>query len=354
MDLEKAAPVNGRMRMEKKRFGVIGVGGWGSRHIATYQDHPLVDVVALCDLNRKTLDKVGKEFDIPKRYTDHEEMLSKECLDAVSIVTPDFAHADLAVAAIEAGVSILIEKPLATTTEDCKKIGKALKKRPVRFMVDFHNRWNPSMVKFHKTISHGEIGDVQMAYYRLSDNISVPTGMLSWAARSSVNWFLASHCLDTLMWLFNDDVAEVFTVSRSRVLKPMGINTPDFYQSILQFRKGAVATLENCWILAGSHALIDLKIEVVGSKGTLFFDGRPHMVEQYGMDKVEWPDVYVCPTIHGHPRGFGVDSIHYFADCVVFDRPVPCGFEEGRKVTEVILAMEKSAASGRPVRLRSN
>jgi len=337
--------------MERKRFAVIGVGGWGSRHVSAYADHPLVEVVAICDRNRKALDAMGNKFGIQNRYEDHRQMFESEELDAVSIVTPDFAHAELAVAAIQNGVNVLIEKPLATSLEECDRIGQALRQHPVKFMVDFHNRWNPAMVKFKKAIDRGEVGEVQMGFYRLSDNIFVPTEMLSWAARSTVNWFLGSHCIDTLMWLLDNAVREVYTVRRSKVLKGMGINTPDSYQSLLTFRKGATVFLENSWILPRSHPLIDFKVQLIGDKGTLNYDGRPHLVEQFGPQKLEWPDLVVCPEVHGSPRGFGIDSIRYFADCVCLDREPMCGFDDGRKVTLVMLAMEESADTGKPCRI---
>lgn len=339
--------------MKTSKFAIVGVGGWGRQHVATYLDHPLVELVAICDQNPETLEKVGQQTGVERRFTDYCEMLSANDLeiDAVSVATPDFAHADAALAAVESGRHVLLEKPLATTLEDCDRLGAALAGSSVKFMVDFHNRWNPAMVSFKKSIDKGEIGAVQMGSYRLNDNISVPTDMLSWAGRSSVNWFLASHCLDTLMWLLDDRIREVYTVQRSRVLAGMGIDTPDFYQSILQFEKGAAVMLENCWILAGAHALIDMKVEIVGDQGALFFDGRPHLVESYSHDAVDWPDVYVCPEIHGKPRGLAIDSIRHFADCVCFDREPLVGFDAGREVTRVILAMERSAREGQPVTL---
>jgi len=337
--------------MQAKRFAVIGVGGWGGRHLMTYADHPLAEVVAICDVSQQALQAAGERFGIQKRYTDFRQMFQAEKLDAVSIVTPDFAHTEPALAAIEAGVAVLIEKPLATTLQECDRIGQALQRRPVKFMVDFHNRWNPAMVKFKKAIDRGEVGAIQLGYYRLSDNIFVPTEMLSWAGRSSVNWFLGSHCVDTLMWLLDDEITSVYTVRRQGVLKSLGIDTADSYQSVLTFSRGATVVLENCWILARSHPLIDFKVQLIGDRGTLNYDGRPHLVEQFGPQGVEWPDVIVCPEVQGSPRGLGVDSIRHFADCVCLDRRPLCGFEEGRRVTRVLLAMEESADRGAPVEL---
>jgi len=338
--------------MKPARFGVIGVGGWGERHVQAYNDHAFAQVAAVCDINRDTVDAVGEKYGIERRYTDFRELLAVEEIDAVSIVTPDFAHADIAVEAIRNSKDVLIEKPLATTLEDCRRIGEALKDNPVKFMVDFHNRWNPGMLKLKDAIDRGEVGRVLMAYYRLNDTLFVPTEMLSWAGKSTVSWFLASHCLDTLRWMLDDEVQKVYTVCRSNVLKAMGIDTPDFYQSVIEFRGGASVLLETCWILSNANpSLLDFKVEMVGEKGTLYFDGRPHIVERYTEKGADFPDTLVQPEIYGKPRGFAIESIQHFADCVCGDMQPMVGFEDGLRVTEIILAMEESARSGQPVTL---
>jgi len=338
--------------MKASKFGVIGVGGWGERHVKAYQDHASCEVVAICDANRDKLDAIGDEYGIEARFTDFKELVAMDEIEAVSIVTPDFAHADIAIEAIRNSKHVLIEKPLATTVEDCERIGEALGANPVKFMVDFHNRWNPGMLKLKGSIDKGEVGNVLMAYYRLSDTLFVPTKMLPWAGKSTVNWFLASHCLDTLLWLLGDDVKKLYTVSRSRVLKGMGIDTPDFYQSVLEFENGATALLENCWILSNANpSLLDFKLELVGEKGTLYFDGRPHIVEKYTEEGAEFPDTLVLPEIYGKPRGFAIESIQYFADCICEDKEPMVGLEDGLKVTRIIVAMEESARSGEPVAL---
>jgi predicted dehydrogenase len=132
------------------------------------------------------------------------------------------------------------------------------------------------------------------------------------------------------------------------VLKARGIDTPDFFVSILQFRKGGVATLENGWILPNTAPnIIDFKTEMVGSEGVLYTDGSHHRVfQKYTQQDATYPDVLVCPSVYGKPMGFGVDSIRAFADCVVFDRAPLVGAVEGERVTRTILALEESARTG--------
>jgi len=339
--------------MDRRRFGVIGIGTWGATHVKAYLDHPQVELVAISDLNEAKLEEVAAENGIDRAFTDYRELLAIKEIDAVSIVTPDFAHTEIALAALDAGKHVLLEKPMATTVEDCVKIREAAEKSGKKFMIDFHNRWNPPFVKAKKSIEEGELGKLQYVYYRLSDTIFVPTKMLSWAGKSTVNWFLASHCLDTLMWLYDDEVETVYSVSRSEVLKPMGIDTPDFFVSILQFKNGGVANLENGWILPNSAPnIIDFKVEILGSDGVLYVDGSHHRIlQKYTKDAGSYPDVIVCPEVYGRPMGFAVESIRDFIDCVLSDRQPIAGAREGEKVTKAIVAIEESARTGGVVKV---
>lgn len=338
--------------MSTARFGVIGVGGWGERHVMTYCQHAAAELVAVCDTDEQRVNAIGDKYGVAQRFTDYKELLARGDVDAVSIVTPDFAHTEMALEAIRQSKHVLIEKPLATSIEECEKIGDALRRAGTKFMVDFHNRWNPGVVKIKNRIDRGEMGEPRMIFYRLSDNISVPTEMLSWAGRSTVNWFLGSHCLDTMRWLLSDEAQKVYTVRRSGLLTGMGIDTPDFYQSIIEFSRGATAQLETCWIIArSSPRLFELRIEVFGNKGTAYFVGSPEQLHVFSEQGVEHPDTAVCPQVRDRVVGFGIESILHFADCVMNDTQPMVGFEEGYETTRIILAMEESARTGQPVEL---
>lgn len=340
--------------MDTVKFGLIGAGGWGETHAKVYTDHMGVDLVAVCDLDGARAREMAGKYGLARWHTDYADLLKDDDIQAVSVVTPDFAHTDIAVAAAEAGKHILLEKPMATTVADCERIQAAVEKAGVKFMVDFHNRWSPPFVKARRSIEQGEIGEPTMIYYRLNDTIFVPTEMLSWANRSSTLWFLGSHCIDTLRWLLDDEVERVYAVSRSTVLKGMGIDTPDFYHVTLEFSKGAVVQLENGWILPNSAPnIIDLKCSIVGAKGALYVDASHHrLLQKYTADEATYPDVLVCPDIHGRPMGLGVESIRHFADCVIYDREPMVTAKDGLEVTRTICAVLDSAAQGAPVAVR--
>ena len=340
--------------MKKIGFGSIGTGLWGEMHAKVYSSSPGVEFKAVCDLREDRAKEIAEKYGAKDYYSDYIELLERDDISAVSIATPDFAHTEIAIAAAKAGKHVLIEKPLATSVEDCERILAAVKEAgDIKFMVDFHNRWNPPFVNTKSAIEQGQLGKPMLMYIRLSDTIFVPTGMLSWAPKSEVVWFVGSHAVDLVRWMFNDEVIKVYAVSRSEVLKGRGIDTPDFYEAILEFRNGGVATVENCWILPDSlPTVIDFKCQVVGSEGAVYIDLSSNgVIRQYTSEKASNPDVLVLPTIHGRPMGFAIESIRHFVDCVINDKEPMVTGEDGLAATRIIAAMQESSKKGEPVNL---
>lgn len=348
------------MSCEQVGFGVIGTGVWGETHLMAYSSAPGVKLIGACDKNetlgRERVEQYGAEF----FTTDYRELLAREDVQAVSVVTPDFLHREIAIAAAEAGKHVLIEKPMATTVEDCQAMIDAAAANNVTLMVDFHNRFNPSFLALKRAIDAGQMGAPQMISLRLNDTIFVPTEMLSWAGQSSVLWFLGSHSVDLVRWLFNDEIERVYCVSRSRVLKARGIDTPDFFHTICEFKGGGVAHIENCWIMSNAYPTVcDLKCEFVGSEGTAVFNvvksGTAELysdnpLRSFGSTPgVVFPDTNVLMDLYGKPTGFGVESILYFARCVVEGKKPFITPDDGLQNTKVLLAAIESAQQGAPV-----
>lgn len=337
--------------MAKMGFGLIGTGLWGEMHANVYSIHPEVEFKAVCDLREDRAKEIAQKYGAESYYTDYNKLLERDDIQAVSIATPDFAHTDIAVSALKAGKHVLIEKPLATSVEDCEKILAARGKQ--KLMVDFHNRWNPPFVSAKDSIIKGELGKPMIMYIRLNDTIFVPTHMLKWASKSEVIWFVGSHVIDLTRWMFDDEVCKVYAVSRSEVLKAKGVDTPDFYQAILEFKNGGVATIENCWILPDSlPTIIDFKCEIIGSEGAVYMDISSHnAMKKYTAEKASNPDLFVTPVIHNKQMGFAVESIRHFVDCVINDKePIATG-EDGLATTKIISAIRESSKKGEPVKL---
>lgn len=335
----------------KIKMAIVGAGIWGENHARIYNAHPFAEVVAVCDMKKDAAEKMAAKINIPQVYDDYEEMYKKSGCDAVAIVTPDFAHADIAVKAAENGKHMLIEKPIATVKEDIFAILEAVEKYKVRAMVDLHNRWSPPFNAAKQSILNGELGDLRSAYIRLNDTKWVATDMLPWAAKSSILWFLGSHSLDTLRWMFDDEVSRVYSVSREGVLQQLGVDAVDEYLTTVEFKKGGVAQMENGWITPNANPCVnDIKFNALGTKGMISIDASHHnLIQKYTDAAVTVPDVIVQNSIFEHPKGFAFESIRSFVDCLLSGQDFKVSIYDAASTSLAILAIMESAKTRTPV-----
>ena len=175
--------------------------------------------------------------------------------------------------------------------------------------------------------------------------------MLSWASRSNTLHFLGTHIIDLVRWISQVEISRVYSVSRSIVLKKMGIDTPDYFQSILELANGGTAYMENCWIISeNAPSVFEFKAEFVGSKGTIAVNVSHHrMIEKFTVAGSSMPDVNEQYDLNGNP--YGQVSIQHFIDCVANDTPPLVTAEDGTEATKVVMALEKSAITRQPVAL---
>lgn len=338
--------------MDRLRVGVIGAGLWGAQHARVFTTLARAELAAVCDVDAERARAFGERFGAASVHTDHRALLADDTIDAVSIATPDFTHTPLILDALAAGKHVLSEKPLATSPEEAERIAAAAKASPRKLMVDFHNRVNPAVAAARAAVAAGEIGRPAHVMARLSNTTFVPTEMLSWAARSSALWFLGSHAVDALRFILADDVARVYAVSRSGVLKGRGVDTADFHLAILEFAGGTAATLENSWLLSPDNPMLfDFKLEIVGERGQLQLDpshnGAFRKLDGRGL---RYGDMFgVTPAAGDRIGGFVLESIARFVDAVLDDAPVLADAGDGLAVTRTLAAIEESARTGRPV-----
>jgi predicted dehydrogenase len=340
--------------MDKVGFGVIGVGIFGENHALVYSQLPEAELVAVCDLNAERARAIAEKYGARAWYTDYEQLLKHQDIQAVSVATPDFAHRDVAVAVAQAGKHVLCEKPLATNVDDAQRILDAVRTAGVKLMVAYHNRASPHFVAAKRSIDAGEIGKPAYGYIRLSNTTWVPMEMLSWGNKGSALWFLGSHCIDMMHFLLQDKVRRVYAVDRAGILKGLGVNAKDFHVAIAEFDNGAVVTYENAWILPRSHPMVyEFRLELLGSDGALYVNASHNgTVEKHVGGKVTYADVLgALPTGRNRIGGFNLEAIARFVDAVVYDEPVLATGEEGLAAVRVAAAIEESAQTGRPVDL---
>jgi len=220
-------------------------------------------------------------------------------------------------------------------------------------MVDLHNRWSPPFNQAWQAVRNGELGTLYSAYFRLNDIKWVATDLLPWAARSSILWFLGSHSLDTLRWMFGSDVTRVYAVSRQGLLKEAGVDTVDLYQSTLEFAGGGIAQMENGWITPnGNPNVNDLKFNLLLTDGKFDVDASSHnLLQVTDGQRMITQDVLVKNTVFDKCAGFAYESIRSFVDKLVSGDEFHVTLREAANVTLALLAVMESAETGAPVRV---
>lgn len=335
------------------KMAIVGAGLWGQAHASIYREHPNAEPVAICDLDKPKAEAFAKQFGLKEVYADYKEMLAKCDCDAVAIVTPDFLHADIAIAAAKAKKHMIIEKPLATTRPDVMNMLEAIEGNGVRAMVDLHNRWNPPFNSVKQLVSSGKFGKPTNAHFRMNDNLWVATDMLKWVAKSSILWFLGSHSLDTMNWLIGDYPVEVYSIKSEGKLKSLGIDTVDTYMTTIKYKNGAVAQMENSWVTPnGNPNVNDFKFYMLCTDGKFDVDCSSfNLCQVTDGQRMISHDILVKNYVFDKCRGFAYESIRSFIDKLVSGEEFHVTLRESANVSLAILAILESAETGKITRV---
>ena len=151
------------MDTKSYRVAVVGCGGISANHISAILECDSIEITALCDVKPERAEARKQGFNLnAKIYSDFQEMLANEELDAIHIATPHYLHAPMAIAALERGINVFLEKPMCISREEIEKLLAAEKNSTAKICVCFQNRFNPSTVKARSIAE--EDGGVITAY----------------------------------------------------------------------------------------------------------------------------------------------------------------------------------------------
>lgn len=339
------------------RVGVIGCGQIAKvRHIPEFAGNPAVTISALCDVEEEKAASLAREFGVKKVFTDYRELL-KENLDAVSICTPNALHAEMAVAAAEAGKHVLVEKPMAVTLEQADQMIKAANENNVYLMVGQNQRLAP-MHKVAKKILEskmlGRVESFRTTFGHPGPEYWSPSG--KWFFQKDIAFAgsmadLGVHKADLIRYLVGDEVAEVGAFV-ARYEKPGDVE--DNSVCILRFKNGVVGTLTTSWTYAPKE---DNSTVIHCEKGTIKLGLDPN-----NPVKVEFSEpgrgeaVFDVPTIQTNEDGgqFNSGVIDEFVHCIQEEIPPAISGDEGRKALEIVLAAFKAAEESTIAKLPLN
>ncbi|WP_456364693.1 gfo/Idh/MocA family oxidoreductase [Priestia aryabhattai] len=341
--------------MAKVKIGVIGCGSIAQhRHLPEYKMNEQVELVAVCDINTERANSVAQQYGV-KAYANYEELLASGTVEAVSVCTPNYLHAPISVAALNSGVHVLCEKPMATSEEEAKAMIEAAKTNGKKLMIGHNQRFVASHQKARELIEKGEIGKIYS--FRTAFGHGGPEG---WSVDGKESWFfkkdeafigamgdLGVHKTDMLRYILNEEIVEVgaFVESNAKDFA----NVDDNAVCVLKTESGIIGTLAASWAYNGKE---DNSTIVYGEKGILRLEDDPtySLVAQYATGEVV---NYELGKIQSNDEGGQSNShvIEQFVDAVAEDKESPVPGEEGLKSLAVILAALKSSQTKQITRL---
>jgi predicted dehydrogenase len=327
------------------RFAVVGVGVWGQRHAATLAalatQTGLVHLAAIAEPNEERLTAQAELLRVPA-YRDWREMLAREEIDAACICTPDPQHVEVALAFLERGRHLLIEKPLATTAVDAARIADAVRASDRVVTVGHILRVVPQYRAAYDAVREGRVGDLIHLYARRN---SLVTSGERIGGRTSLAMFQAIHDLDILRWL-GGPVTQVHAIATSRLLARLGV--ADTLFATLRFAGGAIGCVECSWALPkDSPAGLEQELDVVGTAGRVRLRMADEGVEITADGAYRTPYLSLLgPTPDALRR-----EVLEFVRAIAGDGPVPMTVDDAVEAVRLAEAVDRSIASGQPVDL---
>ena len=332
--------------MSKLKVAMIGCGSIAQhRHLVEYKNNPNVEIVAVCDIVEERAKETAGKYHA-KAYTSYEKLLASEQIDAVSVCLPNYLHAPVSIAALNAGNHVLCEKPMATSREEAAQMIAAATENNKKLMIGHNQRFVSSHAKARKLITDGEIGKVYS--FRTAFGHGGPEG---WSADGKESWFfkkeeafigamgdLGVHKADLLRYLLGEEFSNVAAFIETSAKDDTDVDDNAVF--ILRSKSGVIGTLAASWAY---NAKEDNSTVIYGEKGIIRLEDDP----TYGMivNYTNGETVkYELGKIQSNEDGGQTNThvIDHFVESILENKQPLIDGEEGKKSLEVILAAMES------------
>ena len=328
---------------ERLRVGVLGYGYWGSKHVRVLRGLPDVDVVVI-EQHIDRLNAAGKDFPGTTLMTDLDSALAE--VDAVIVATAASSHVKLATICLEAGVHVLVEKPLATSSDDAEELLRLAEDKGLVLMVGHTFEYNPSVRMFHEMIGEGALGQI-----RYIDTARLNLGL--YQPDVNVIWDLAPHDISICNYLLGSTPNHVSAWARGNVMP----GVEDVAHLQLEYENPALnAYVHVSWLDPKKVR----RVTVVGSEKMAVYNdtdpNEPIRVYDMGVDVEDVDVTPQRPLLYRYgdiwsPRVVGAEPLaaedQHFIDCVLSgERPTSDGLSGLAVVKTIEAAIESTAQQG--------
>lgn len=269
------------------RAGVIGVGSMGRNHARVYASMEDVELAAVADADPQMAARVGAMYRC-NAYGDFREMIAREGLDLVSIVVPTRHHYAVANEVIAGGVSVLIEKPIATTPVEGWALVEAARRNGVLLTVGHVERFNPAIIALKEQLDDHELGNVFQVFARRVGPF--PARIMD----VGVVIDLATHDLDILNYLIGSPVARMHV----ELHRHLHASHEDLLSAVLRFQSGVIGILDINWLTPTKIR----ELSVIGERGMFVANYLTQDLTFYENDACQgkaWPELALMGVSEG-------------------------------------------------------
>lgn len=351
------------------KIAIIGVGSIAETHIHAYTVNKETELYAFCDIDKERLEYMGKKYGVTRLYTDYNEMLKLEEIDAVSVCTWNCAHAAATIASLKAGKHVLCEKPMAMNAREAEEMKKAADESGKLLMIGFVRRHGNDcriLKEFIDTDYLGEIYYSKAKYLRRDGN---PNGWFGDKSRSGGGPLidLGVHVIDLVRYLMGRPMpVSVYGATYQKLFNRPDIHkNPNRYQSsrgkdddvctvedlasaLIRFDNGATLHIEAAFSLNLKHD--ESCIEMFGTKGGAKLDPELELYSEVNK--------YLCNVRLDVPtalsfEGLFENEIAHFVDCIEGRKECIAPAQDGIILMKILDAVYESARTGHEVVINS-
>lgn len=343
------------------KYALIGCGRIAPNHIVAAEKNGL-DIVAVCDIIRERAETIlsylpsGTAKRV-KIYTDYNLMLSECSLQLVAVAAESGKHYQIGMDCIAAACNIIIEKPIALDIEHADRLIAAAREKNVKLCACHQNRFNKAIRKIRDAVDNNMFGKLfhgtaHIRWNRGKEYYGQAAWRGTWAQDGGALMNQCIHNIDLLRWLMGDEIAEVFAYTDK--LNHEYIEAEDLGIALIKFKNGAYGIIEGT-TNAFPHNLEET-LYLFGERGTVKAGGKSvNSLEEWRFaDSAEKPEDIKALYSENPPNIYGFGHIPLYADmlnAIESGRAPYVDGDAGKRALELVLAIYKSAKTGRKVDL---
>ena len=332
--------------VRRMRIGVIGLGYWGPNLVRNVQASPHAELAAICDRDNSVLDNVAQKYPEADRIQEAETLWARSDIDAVIIATPSGMHFEHAMAALDSGKHVFVEKPLAGSSDEAKTLVELAEDAQKVLMVGHTFLYNEVVQEIKSRIDSGELGDL---YYGYGQRLNLGR----FRQDSDVLWTLAPHDVSILNYWFESKPVRVSCRGMSHVFQEKDI--ADVCFCLLEYPQATKVHLHLSWldphkvrrmVLVGKQKMLVYDDTKPGKQIQLFDKGvRKESQEGPARDYADFRarlhsgDIVIPNVQQREPLAVEVD---HFVECIREEREPLSGPKNGMEVMCVLQALSKS------------